>query len=1550
MKQRITSVILTMLISMWGMNVWSQESEPLSFGVISDIHFDNHVGEGAMVKVPKALKNLTSYKALDAIAIAGDLADAGRDDQFEQLVSVFNDKANYTNPVGDLLFMMGNHDHNNGNGVANYQNGLSVFNGGEAYPLHQYKIIKGYPFITISMESASSTGGYPQELQQKLDEWMAQAAKECPGKPIFVFTHVPPQWTVYGSWPEFENGSTWGSKSLNAVLNKYPQAVVFAGHSHYPMGDPLSIHQGTNPNSSRMNYYTVINTGSTTYSEVHPGAVAAGIHPEGYAYVTEGLIVTELPNGDIELRRYDTYRNLEIGADHRWVLKAPFDGSMFEYADIRDADDNPNNRPLRDGLPAPAFTKSAEVKVKYTPYDAEATFPQATDDECVFRYRIRVAKAGLVISEKYIFSQFYMNTDTPNPLKFSISNLVPQAAYSVEVVAYDSYGNASVPLKAEFQTPEADAGNIVPEPDGKWTFEDKDDLMKVEAGNMSMTPYFVGKQSVTAAESLEAAGIVSVDGPSDDNKAILVPRSSTLKVLRETTDILQDYTILMDIKMESAMPYNGLIQTNMNNTNDGDLFIYQNTIGMNALGGYFGEIKDDTWYRIVMKNSGGYVYVYVDGELLIKHASATRWELDPFFFLFCDENDEMNDTYVAEIVYWEKGLADNQVRALSGLPIIEDPFEPYMVVKTPNVKVTEDLEFSIKVDANVPFTFELPEWIMPIDVQPFEGERSYTFRALPMDDSGRREAIIGVNAEGFDYQEVQVIQVYMGAEIPEARGVWTFDDKNNLMYGGSYEAILEGAMKTDEGPQTTKDLEAAGIVSVDGPLDENLAITIPADAYLWLTPNIGIDVLSDYTIMYDIKPCNLIGYKSLFQYDVTNKTDAGLFIKDNHVGRGGAGNMIGYVADLQSDTWYRLLFVVKDSRAILYLNGEYIGESTNPQDFWTITREALLFADEDGEEGPLDLAELRFWDVPLSAEQAMHLGDVFKDVDEYFAVQTSSIRLINKTEFSIPINSNVPFTFQLPDWVEPVDAEFAEGLKEYTFRAQEMEPGRRIGTIKVVAEYFDPHEVEITQIQMGDELPEATGCWTFDDPNNLMAGTGTAIIQAAFNTPDGPEITDDPLEALIEPVAGPNEKNGAIGMPVDAFLMMTTNVGVSEMKDYSILFDVCPLSLNGYYALLQTNPRNTSDGAFYIKNGAIGLNNTGLGYHGIMQLAKWHRIVFVVKDGYANTFLDGERVGQSTGPNALWTLLPQALLFADDNGEDNYNEIAEVRFWDVPLSDEHVMQLGGVEQEWEDDPMIDPISVWTFDNEEDPLAGTGPAELRVAVKTAEGPVATDDLAAAGIVKAEGPTKSNGAITVPIDTYLQMAHNQEEPDQTSFTILMDIRPKVLGVYNALFQSHIMNNQDGSLYINKSNQLGINTAGLGYGGRVEEGQWLRIVFIVNNCSITTFLNGDKIGSSTSASTDKWTLHEIGNFFADDDGEEGVIDVAEMWYWNEAISVVQAHKLGGVDTETAIGKVQDVVSKSATGLFDLQGRKISLSSLRDGKLQKGLYILNGKKVMIK
>ena len=132
--------------------------------------------------------------------------------------------------------------------------------------------------------------------------------------------------------------------------------------------------------------------------------------------------------------------------------------------------------------------------------------------------------------------------------------------------------------------------------------------------------------------------------------------------------------------------------------------------------------------------------------------------------------------------------------------MIDNGEEPYLTLLTPVVKIADELDFTIRVDANVFFTFDLPEWIEPVDVTPYLGTKSYTFRAQPMETTGRREGIITVSGEGVDKQEVEVTQMFMGDDIPEALGVWTFDNPANLMDGGGSTSFIRAAFKGSEGP------------------------------------------------------------------------------------------------------------------------------------------------------------------------------------------------------------------------------------------------------------------------------------------------------------------------------------------------------------------------------------------------------------------------------------------------------------------------------------------------------------------------------------------------------------------------------------------------------------------------------------------------------------------------------------------------------------------------------------------------------------------------------
>lgn len=959
--------------------------DALAFAVISDVHVENNKGVGAGVKVPQALKNITSYKPLDAIFVAGDLTNGGTAEQYKKFAAIWGNDANFSNPVERFVFMMGNHDNFDAAGTSNYTDGLKDFNLGRPYPLDQYHVIKGYPFISISQRNganndvnnaANGTAAYPKATCDSLTKWMARAAKECPGKPIFIITHVAPRYTCYSSWPNLEGdgGSwpAWSMNTLNPIINKYPQAVVFAGHSHYPLGDPRSIHQGANPKSSRLNYYTAINTGSTTYAEIHAPAVDEGIHPTNYENITEGMIITEQPNGDIEIRRYDTFRNEEIDPAHRWVLKAPFDGTMFEYADLRDADDNPDSNALRDGLPAPAFAQGTTAVVKANAFSATVTFPQATDDNCVFRYRIRTLKGGLQIKENFVFSQFYLNSQAPDSLTMRVSGLIPETNYTFEITAYDSYDNTSEPITVNFTTQiDLDPANQIPARSGLWTFDNAVDLLANTEGTATLLPGTFSP-AVSLKENAAAANITQVPGPTSDNMAARIPAYSLLKLAHGTGKSVSTYTIQMDIKLSNLNKYTSLLQNSPTNADDCDICMNSSAqLGIAALG-YGGKMYANTWHRVLMVNRGGHFYLYLDGQLL-NDAANTRWNLAADgALLFADDDGEVQDVEVAEIAYWDKALTENQIAKLGLIQTSN-----YLNLKSTSAALYDkEFEFSISINGSVAPIFELPDWIEAVDTVPVIGGKDYKFKAQPMDTVGTRTAYIIIKGDGIDDQTFTISQTISGDGVPTAIGTWTFDDATNLTKGVGA-ATITPATKGTNGIQTASNAEAVGFSSVQGPTgptEENGAIHVKPKAYFRLNHAQQGEV-STYSLMIDVKPTNLSGYKALLQTNKQDSNDGDLFIKNNTVGLAVAG--LGYSGNLKADTWHRILFVVKDNYATIYIDGIKTAASTGASSYWELdTQYALLFADNDGEEGEMDVAEIRFWNVALTAEQAATLGCV----------------------------------------------------------------------------------------------------------------------------------------------------------------------------------------------------------------------------------------------------------------------------------------------------------------------------------------------------------------------------------------------------------------------------------------------------------------------------------------------------------------------------------------------------------------------------------------------
>jgi 3',5'-cyclic AMP phosphodiesterase CpdA len=393
----------------------SKPQELPRFVVVSDTHFGSEHGDGATVKVTRSLKNLLSKEPLaDAVFVVGDLTERGKPEEYDQLLSVFSDTACV--PKGVAVYFMGGLFHD-----AVTSGNYDIYRAKVPQPLNQYVEIKGYPFITLTEGGHDAGAEVNVEARRFLSEKMADAALHYPGKPIFVFVHIPPLNTCYGSTER----DSWGNDVFLSVLNRYPQAIVFSGHSHFPLGDPRSIHQGT---------FTTVNDGSLKYAEVEHGVVNIGYKPENYINVTEGVIVDVAENGDVEIERWDTRRNEEIRP--KWIVRAPHDGSRFTYKN-------------RDGLPAPLFPSGAKPGVSHLAGDSlVVTFPQATDNEVVHHYLVEITEKERVIASFSKFSQFYLNSDMPEELSVGFSGLPAGKERAVRVTAIDSYDNPSPPITA----------------------------------------------------------------------------------------------------------------------------------------------------------------------------------------------------------------------------------------------------------------------------------------------------------------------------------------------------------------------------------------------------------------------------------------------------------------------------------------------------------------------------------------------------------------------------------------------------------------------------------------------------------------------------------------------------------------------------------------------------------------------------------------------------------------------------------------------------------------------------------------------------------------------------------------------------------------------------------------------------------------------------------------------------------------------------------------------------------------------------------------------
>ncbi|WP_165452663.1 metallophosphoesterase family protein [Paenibacillus thalictri] len=223
-------------------------AEPLlAFPVISDVHAQSF-DELAAQKLQAALADLNEVNPqADALIVNGDLGDGSPRD-YAALSRILQK----TPHPRTLFFTIGNHEYYQAWHDQSGKWNMPAFPNGETEaasirrflqltgePTVYYdKWLNGYHFIFLGSEryrQSDSQMGEDAYLSAGQLEWLQerlQAGGE-PAKPVFVFLHQPLPDTVSGSGAE---RGVVQHRELAAILGRYPQVILFSGHTHARLG------------------------------------------------------------------------------------------------------------------------------------------------------------------------------------------------------------------------------------------------------------------------------------------------------------------------------------------------------------------------------------------------------------------------------------------------------------------------------------------------------------------------------------------------------------------------------------------------------------------------------------------------------------------------------------------------------------------------------------------------------------------------------------------------------------------------------------------------------------------------------------------------------------------------------------------------------------------------------------------------------------------------------------------------------------------------------------------------------------------------------------------------------------------------------------------------------------------------------------------------------------------------------------------------------------------------------------------------------------------
>ena len=267
------------------------------------------------------------------------------------------------------------------------------------------------------------------EKDETAERMVAEAAATNPGKPIFVFSHIPPHATVYNSW-------NWGHGGQRKIFDRYPQVVAFSGHIHGSLRNDLFIWQKN---------FTVINAGCL---QVWDGLLANACprnDKQSYGVLTVDVFPTRLL-----VRRYDVRDGSEIDPANPWNVAMPC------------AVDNADYTMVRKKARAPVPQYAADARLTVTPGNdgsLKLSFPEVAGAVRAFVHRAELERRGADgtwtrVAIRETFGDFYLREPRrEQSIAFESGYFACGEKVRLSVRPLNAYGVGGKALSAECEAP-----------------------------------------------------------------------------------------------------------------------------------------------------------------------------------------------------------------------------------------------------------------------------------------------------------------------------------------------------------------------------------------------------------------------------------------------------------------------------------------------------------------------------------------------------------------------------------------------------------------------------------------------------------------------------------------------------------------------------------------------------------------------------------------------------------------------------------------------------------------------------------------------------------------------------------------------------------------------------------------------------------------------------------------------------------------------------------------------------------------------------------------